>query len=146
MPLVATTVKIEAWQCQAAKIAKINMSELLRAALDAALDVALDFDSVQGKEGVESRYLRAAAAVREQRFVEEESAAHREADRKRYLAACPRVLEGYQKGTISSKGWQNIAHHLNFRNKREAEEYLRRISTADLPPQDDSAGSSPQGA
>ena len=130
MALIQTSVKIEAWQLEAAKLAKMNLSHLLRTAIDAALNSNNDLE----KEEAEIQRQKAILAAREemlvvkkQREIEMQSEEVHEMQRRKWLSEHHNFLEAYQRGAISTRGWQALLRELNFSSKKKVEEFLQKI-------------------
>ena len=130
MALIQTSVKIEAWQLEAAKLAKMNLSHLLRTAIDAALNSNNDLE----KEEAEIQRQKAILAAREemlvvkkQREIEKQSEEVHEMQRRKWLSEHHNFLEAYQRDAISTRGWQALLRELNFSSKKKVEEFLQKI-------------------
>jgi hypothetical protein len=130
MALIQTSVKIEHWQLEAAKLAKLNLSHLLRTAVDASLNSNNDLE----KEEVEIQRQKAILAAREEmlsvkkkRKNEMQSEEFQEIIRKKWLQEHSHFIEAYQKGTISTKGWQTLLRELNILTRKKAEEFLQHV-------------------
>lgn len=132
MTLVQTTVKLEAWQLEAAKLAKINLSHLLRTAVDAALNVNNDLEKEEADIQRQKAIIAAKEerlAVKKQRDIEVKSDELQEMQRRKWLQDNPNFLNAYQKGTLSSRAWQTLNRELKFSSKKQTEEFFQRIST-----------------
>jgi post-segregation antitoxin (ccd killing protein) len=128
--LIQTSVKVESWQLEAAKLAKLNLSHLLRTAIDAALNSNNDLE----KEEAEIQRQKAILAAREemlsvkkQRKVRMQSLEFQDTHRKNWLHEHSNFMEAYRKGAISSKGWQTLLRELNFTSRKKTEEFLQQV-------------------
>lgn len=135
MPLTAINVKIESWQYEAAKLGKLNLSKLLRKALDEY------FNSVDGTDNLEKEeedlqkqelemHLKKTVLGEKKRKLQDEK--HREelnSERMQWIEQHPQALSMYKDGSITTKGWQNLCRELKFTNKKHAEDFLSKTLT-----------------
>lgn len=131
MTLVQTTVKLEAWQLEAAKLAKINLSHLLRTAVDAALNTNNDLEEEEAAILNQKAIIAAREemlAVKKQHITQVKSEELQETIRRKWLQEHPNFLDAYLKGTLSSRAWQTLNRELKFSNKKHTEDFLQRYT------------------
>lgn len=132
MPLVKVSVMIEAWHREAAELAGLNLSHLLRSAVEGALNVNNDLE----KEEADIRRQKAIIAAKEdwlavqkERNIEIKSEEVLESQRRKWMVDHSNFLEAYQKGTLSTHAWQTLKRELKFSSKKQTEEFLQKIFT-----------------
>ena len=129
MSNVRIDVIIEDWQRDAAKQVGLNISEFVRNALSQYFSSDISIKQKEAEIEKDKALLRAKEAAI-QRIKDQAAKAvsdkQLESERQRWLETHPKVFEKYQKGSISTKGWQWICKELKFNNKKQAEELLQR--------------------
>ncbi len=127
MTLQTTSVNVESWQLEASKILKLNMSHILRIALDAAINSNDDVEKEEAEINKQKTILairEKVLAIKKQRKSKSDTESQEDLQRLHYLQDHPEIMQEFGKGSISNIGYDLLQRELKISSKQLVQEYL----------------------